>query len=206
MESNISGPDLVEPGAGLLEPHFDEEATVLSARPVVPLEEIKSQTTFRHRWILGLAVAGALLLGVTASAFYFSRQNSNAFAGLLESDKIGGDASGLTTDLGLSGSTQASSQSTSVPETRSITRTEVAPEMPLSDSAPKASRKPVAKLVDVLTPRSERYIEERIREERKGARYEEKQRRRQARREMREDKSGDDLTRIREIFEGRRKP
>src|SRR5215204_2577844 len=41
------------------QPHFDDERTVLSARPVVPLEKIKH----RRHWLLGGAFAIAMLLG-----------------------------------------------------------------------------------------------------------------------------------------------
>ena len=41
------------------QPHFDDERTVLSARPVVPLEKIKH----RKHWLLGGAFAIAMLLG-----------------------------------------------------------------------------------------------------------------------------------------------
>ena len=49
------------------QPHFDDERTVLTARPVVPLDAIDAKVTHRRRWFLGGAFAIAMLLG-TASA------------------------------------------------------------------------------------------------------------------------------------------
>jgi hypothetical protein len=87
-----------------------------------------------------------------------------------------------------------------------MSETEVAPASPPANFAAKTSKKPAARLVDVITSNPDRYREKEIREERKAARQEEKERKREARREMRDDKSPDDLIRIREIFEGRHKP
>src|SRR5215213_4011635 len=43
-------------------PHFDDELTVLSARPVVPLEKI-AKVNHRRHWLLGGAFVLAMLLG-----------------------------------------------------------------------------------------------------------------------------------------------
>src|ERR1051325_10886135 len=64
-------PDLL-----LSEPHFEDEATLLSARPVVPLDEPATldeappangpehpSAGFPHGWILAATVVGAMLLG-----------------------------------------------------------------------------------------------------------------------------------------------
>jgi hypothetical protein len=46
----------------LTEPHFDDEATILSARPVVPLDEVRSDR--RHdRLRLAMIICAALLVG-----------------------------------------------------------------------------------------------------------------------------------------------
>ena len=39
------------------EPHFDDERTLLSARPVVPLEKIEAKARHRRQWFLGGAFA-----------------------------------------------------------------------------------------------------------------------------------------------------
>ncbi len=48
------------------EPHFDEERTLLSARPVVPLGELKKKVRSRRLFLTG-AFALAVLLGASAS-------------------------------------------------------------------------------------------------------------------------------------------
>lgn len=45
------------------QPHFDDELTVLTAQPVVPLAQIKH----RRRWFLGGAFAIAMLLGAASA-------------------------------------------------------------------------------------------------------------------------------------------
>ena len=56
---------------GLDEPHFDEEATLLAARPVVPLVEVKAKTRSRARWALSLAIVGGLLVGLLGATFLY---------------------------------------------------------------------------------------------------------------------------------------
>jgi len=45
------------------EPHFDEEWTLLTARPVVPLTELKSHGALFKHWKVVAAFAGAIVLG-----------------------------------------------------------------------------------------------------------------------------------------------
>ena len=49
------------------QPHFDDERTLLSARPVVPLERIEAKVKHRRRWFLGSAFAMAMLLGAASA-------------------------------------------------------------------------------------------------------------------------------------------
>lgn len=53
------------------QPHFDDERTVLTAQPVVPLEQIDAKVKHRRRWFLGGAFVVAMLLGA-ASALLFA--------------------------------------------------------------------------------------------------------------------------------------
>jgi len=48
-------------------PHFDEEWTILTARPVVPLQELRTKTTRRAGLKLVGAFAAALILGALAA-------------------------------------------------------------------------------------------------------------------------------------------
>ena len=46
-----------------VEPHFNDEQTLLSARRVVPLEKIEAKARHRRQWFLGVAFGLAMLLG-----------------------------------------------------------------------------------------------------------------------------------------------
>ncbi len=66
MQSNIDqafGADLQ-----LAKPHFDDEATLLSARPVVPLRRLKKQARSRVL-AFGLAIVVALMVGALGATF-----------------------------------------------------------------------------------------------------------------------------------------
>lgn len=60
------------------EPHFDDEKTLLSARPVVPLEKIKAKVRHRRRWVLGGAFVVAMMLGAASAlvAQYLKLRNT----------------------------------------------------------------------------------------------------------------------------------
>ena len=52
-------------------PHFDDEATLQSARPVVPLHEVRQASRIRQRMLLAGALCVAAVVGaVTASLFF----------------------------------------------------------------------------------------------------------------------------------------
>ena len=60
-----------------IEPHFDDERTLLSARPVVPLEKIEKKARHRRQWFLGGAFAIAMMLGAASAllASYLKMRN-----------------------------------------------------------------------------------------------------------------------------------
>ena len=59
------------------QPHFDDEKTLLTARPVVPLEKINAKARHRRQWFLGGAFAMAMMLGAASAllASYFKLRN-----------------------------------------------------------------------------------------------------------------------------------
>jgi hypothetical protein len=59
FEKAVDAPDL--------EPHFDDERTILSARRVVPLEKINAKVRHRRQWFLGGAFAIAMMLGAASA-------------------------------------------------------------------------------------------------------------------------------------------
>ena len=67
FDSAIDSPNMVS------EPQFDDERTIASARPVVPLEKIRH----RRRWFLGSAFAIAMMLGAASAllASYLKMRN-----------------------------------------------------------------------------------------------------------------------------------
>src|SRR5882724_7342546 len=83
MESNIknqrsSGADL-----HLAEPHFDEEATLLSARPVVPLCEVR-ETRSGRRLALGLAMAISVMAGALGATLIYKQSGQKQATGIVE--------------------------------------------------------------------------------------------------------------------------
>ena len=58
-------------------PHFDDDWTMLSARPVVPLEKIEAKERHRRNWILGGAFVIAMMLGAASAlvASYLKLRN-----------------------------------------------------------------------------------------------------------------------------------
>jgi hypothetical protein len=60
------------------EPHFDDERTLLSARPVVPLANIEKKARHRRQWFLGGAFALAMMLGAASAlvASYLKLRNA----------------------------------------------------------------------------------------------------------------------------------
>ena len=71
FDSAVDSPTLVS------EPRFDDERTVLSARPVVPLEKINTKVRHRRQWFLGGAFAIAMMLGAFSAllASYLKMRN-----------------------------------------------------------------------------------------------------------------------------------
>ena len=71
FDSAIDSPNLVS------EPQFDDERTLLSARPVVPLEKIDAKVRHRRQWFLGGAFAVAMMLGAASAllASYLKMRN-----------------------------------------------------------------------------------------------------------------------------------
>jgi hypothetical protein len=59
------------------QPHFDDQLTLLSARPVVPLEKIDAKERRRKHWFLGGAFAIAMMLGAASAllASYLKLRN-----------------------------------------------------------------------------------------------------------------------------------
>jgi O-acetyl-ADP-ribose deacetylase (regulator of RNase III) len=201
MESNITNQQYFNDDLPPAAPHFDEEATLLSARPVVPLEEIKDKKRSMKRVVFGLALAGSLVLGAVGAALIYKPRGQEPTT--IVSAAIPG-AAGIAVDE----PTPAIAESVggavtgTLPEARAAT---VARKSVPGVSAGSAANV-VAKPKRIL---SEQVAERGLsRAERINAR---RLRRRSEREAWRESgghhrRSADDLLRIREIFEGPSRP
>jgi len=193
MSSTTTDQQFIDAESSLPEPHFDEEATVLSARPVVPLDavnESRAQTVFSRPWILGLGLIGALLIGIFATALYYSSSNG-ADAEALQGAEVGLGAEGNSAGVTNSFSGPAAAQPTPATKPEST----------------EPGKKPRARLVAVIRDKkANNHIGEESDDDRKAARKQARKERRQAERERREAGSPDELLRIRDIFEGSPRP
>lgn len=207
MSSTTTDHQFLDSGQSLPEPHFDEEATVLSARPVVPLDEVgrKSKVSFPRPWILGAALIGALLVGVSASAIYYSR--SEGEPKLSQSMELIAGVDGRTEETSAGFSGPVSSQ----PQVEVGKPVEAKKSTPVITQPDRASvepaKKPQARLVAVVrAKKSNNDIDEETEEDSMAARRQARKDRRRTEREGRNRRSSDELFRIRDIFEGAPRP
>src|SRR5688572_23285254 len=197
-------------------PHFDDEATVQSARPVVPLEEVRRSSRSKQKILLGAALSLAAIVGAVAASLVFSERpqsvDDSATATIPESSKEAstgfitpaGDASGATVDPN-----ETVAVDTAVTTDPTNDGLEVQASSPVSRPQP-IKNSGVSKPVEKAVSRTEREVEDREADElaarREETREERRAERREARRLRRERRAGDGLTRIREIFEGSPRP
>ena len=208
MSSITTDHQLIGAESTLPEPHFDQEATILSARPVVPLEEVessKAKLSLARPWILGLGLVGALLVGILATVIYYSRSTGND-SQLFQDVEVAAGVEGNSLQPSNSFSGPASPQ----PESETEEPAEASKQVPVNNQSDRASaesnKKPRARLVAVVKDnRSNNHIEESD-DDRRAARKQVRQERRRAERERRNGKSSDELLRIRDIFEGSPRP
>ena len=176
-------------------PHFDDERTVQSARPVVPLEQINAKVRHRRHWLLGGAFAIAMMLGA-ASALVASYLKLRSTAPPVAEAEIMPEPVAVAEDV------PAAIVEESVP---------VPVESPKAAAPPK--RTTVAKQIDELyepSPKRKVSEEEDLDRIRDAVLYDEWQERRARRAERRERRRLDrynhrDLSNLDEIFEGRRR-
>lgn len=191
----------------LTAPHFDEEVTLLRARPVVPLHEVKPQSRESRRLVPGWALVSMLVLGaVAATLVYTSRQPLDAphNAAAIPDNSV-------SSSSGAGGAVinPAELSPTAVTEVRQFER-----QTDKVDSS--VTRKPTTRVAVTATATARpREVEQDPAEDlelselrlRRAERREARRLRREAEREARRKaQSEDDLLRIREIFEGAPRP
>jgi hypothetical protein len=203
MESNNINQEYFEGAVPLGEPHFDEEATVLSARPVVPLEEINAEEQSRKRLIVGLAMACSLMMGALAATLIYKQRGEGQSTAI--STAVPG-AAGMVVDDPVSSPANAEVKGAAVgtlPEAGATTAE--------NKSIPQASSSRTSTAVELQRKKNlPQEVEDRdlARAERIDARRLRRRLERQAWRESggRPRKTSDDLLRIRDIFEGPSRP
>lgn len=188
-------------------PEFDDERTLLSARPVVPLNEIDAKVRRRRNWFLGGAFALAMMLGA-ASALV---------ASYLRLRNVPSVATSEVSEPDVAPAPVAVVENTPSPEPAESPVTEEPDEALLEEETPK--KEPVAKRRTVVVKHTQQPVEqrddpkiseeERLQQIRDAVLYDEWQERR-ARRVMRRERRLErynhrDLSNLDEIFEGRRR-
>jgi hypothetical protein len=195
MESSITNREYFE-GEPLAEPHFDDEATLLSARPVVPLREIRAEERSGKRLAVGAAMVFSLLVGAVGATLIYKQRGQRQATAIVDAAVPGVD--GMAVD----------EPDTSVAENAQDAATGILQEAD-SPTADKALASPAAKSSSVETSRRHQVTErELLRAERNESRRLKRESARDAQKDSRgrRSKSSDDLLRIREIFEGSPRP
>ena len=184
-------------------PSFDDERTLLSARRVVPLNEIDAKVRRKRHWFLGGAFALAMMLGAASAlvASYLKLRNvpSVAVSEVAEPD--------------VAPAPVAVAQNAPSPTPSESPVTEETEEPAEAKKEPVAKRRPVVKHVQEpvqLREDPQMSEDERLQQIRDAVLYDEWQERR-ARRVYRRQRRLDrynhrDLSNLDEIFEGRRRP
>jgi len=202
MESNTITEGYFEDAESLGEPHFDEEATLLSARPVVPLQEIEAGERSRKRLIVGFAMACSLMMGALAATLIYKQRGQAQSAAI--STAVPGAAGIAVDDPVTPAATEVEGGTGGVlPQVSAPTvEKKSAPSSSIGVASTAAESQQKKNLPDELDER-DLSREERIEDRRFRRRLA-----RQARRDSlgRPRRSSDDLLRIRDIFEGPRRP
>jgi len=187
MESNIKNQQSSGTDLHLSEPHFDEEATLLSARPVVPLRDVTPETRSGRRLALGLAMAVSVMAGALGATLIYKQRGQKPATGIVETATAVPESK-----TPLSGAGGAISESpASVPS--------------MSENLNDVATREVRSAGDITHRQDEMAMR---RAERMEARRLRRDAEREAKRETRSHKgqSSRDLLRIREIFEGSPRP
>lgn len=192
------------------EPHFDEEATLLSARPVVPLTEVKSKEHRQRFALLAVTLTLAVLVGALGATWFYSNRDETRIktATLIDAEV------GIAADVAL-----PQDEIDLIPN---AVASEISPEavaefeaQPAENSAKTGRKTPTKPSREREVKRTEQGASQAVVTPEptpipvapNEARWEERRERREARRQRRAARqSGRDLFRIHEIFEGSPRP
>ena len=189
------------------EPNFEDEQTLQTARPVVPLEKIDAKERHRRHWLLAGAFALAMMLGAASAllASYLKLRNVPAVASEISEVEtpaapIAVAAQPVEGDL---------AETADTVETVNIEEQATTPVTP--KRAPSRRTVTIPGNTDLVRPRTVRGDEEDELEQIRSAilidEWQERRARRAARRERRNrvDHHDRDLSNLDEIFEGQRR-
>ena len=202
MESDTTSQGYFNGGLQLAEPHFDDEATLLSARPVVPLQKLKAEERSGKRLVLAVAMAGSLMVGALGATLIYKLSRQEPSTALVSTAVPG--AAGIAVDEAVSSPSIAeavgSAATATLPEAGSGNLDEkTVPWVSRSSASaePKRTRSTRRQVDQRELRRAERIdlLRFRSRSEREAQRESGRKR-----------KPSDDLLRIREIFEGPSRP
>ena len=197
------------------QPNFDDERTLLSARPVVPLEKIDAKERHRRHWLLGGAFALAMMLGAASAllASYLKLRNVPTVASEISEVEtpaapVAVASEPIDGELPVTPETQVTDATAGTENLEEDVQTPVLPKR-----APVVRRPAtVNRNTDLLRPRTVREMDEedeleRIRDAVLIDEWQERRARRAARRERRNrvDHHDRDLSNLDEIFEGQRR-
>ena len=213
MESNTTDQQYFGADLQLSEPHFDEEATLLSARRVVPLGEVRTKARSGRRLAFGLAIVVAIMAGAFGAALIY-KQSGQSQATAIEdegtpiSERVVPEGQPLSGAGGATTDSHASSVAQNVATGEAHNNgavTEIRRIAPLSSRSAKSGRADETLQNVAGSQRDERELR---RAERMEARRLRRNVQRETKREARgqRSRSSDDLLRIRELFEGSPKP
>jgi hypothetical protein len=195
----------INPAVPPAQPQFDDARTLLSARPVVPLEKIKARERQRRRWILGGAFAIAMMLGAASALLASYLQLRNVSNAVSEISEVEAPASSLAVTPAMTSELPLLENGGEIQAVEDL----IAPVTPK-----KPKPKPVIREnSEVTRPRVIREADEedelnRIREAVLYDAWQERRARRVANRDRRNrvDHHDRDLSNLDEIFEGPRRP
>lgn len=186
----------------LSEPHFDDEATLLSARRVVPFHKLPEKTNSKRYLFFAATLAAALVMGVIGGVIYARLEGTPA-------------STAKTTEPAAQPALQDEFASSSVQNDESVSTPEESKAAAADNGTQKTVDKPrnpsISKKV-TIKPASARRVQSEPDEseyyatERERHRAERREARRARRQAARETQQSDDLFRIREIFEGSTRP
>jgi len=184
----------------LSEPHFDEEATLLSAQPVVPLEEIVAEERSGKRLMFGVAMVFSLIVGALGGTLIYKQRGHKQSTAIVDTAVPGADGIAVDESVPVSPvAEQASAAGSGVlPESSAVpaeTKTVPSRSLRTESSTVGTKGRKLASMEDERELRRAERIEAR--------RLRRKSEREEARRYR---ERTDDVLRIREIFEGSRRP